>query len=293
METNDLTHDAAILPRVSAKYFITPDLALSVGGGDYQQWLHSLGRSEEVFQPMQFWVPPAAGVGISHMHDFTLGVEKWTSATSFLHAGPYFKKYDRVLTPNLLSDPRVHGDEYVPLTGKSYGVDFLWRELNAGDFSGWLSYSYAFNTRQTADGFSFFPTQDRRHTLNMVGSWHDGPVTFGAHFSYATGTPFTPALASFVRDRYDAVARRWITDSQDQNITAGFNSERLPYYSRIDVSMSHEGHLFGIQASPYVSILNVLNASNPAGYVYSATKQERASIPNLPFAPTAGITFRY
>jgi len=92
---------------------------------------------------------------------------------------------------------------------------------------------------------------------------------------------------------YDPTTGRWVRDPADpQNIPADFNSARVPFYHRIDASVRRNGHLGGASFTPYLSIVNLLNAKNPAGYLYDYTARppERASFPNLPFAPTFGVS---
>ncbi len=104
-------------------------------------------------------------------------------------------------------------------------------------------------------------------------------------------------LGQFLRERYDPVAHRWVVDDAnpiEQNIPGDLNSSRLPWYSRADVSASRSGHLFGTSTSAYVSIMNVFNAHNPAAYLDTFTgRPTRATFPNLPFAPTFGLSIAF
>jgi hypothetical protein len=286
-----------VAPRLSVKYFVNRDLAITAAAGSYRQWIHSLGREEEPIEPLQFWIASDSSAPVSRARDAILGVERWMTPSRLLHVEGFYKRYDDLLIPNSISDPRVHGDEFAVIGGTSYGADLLLRQLDGGPFSGWLSYSYALSSRVTADGHHYFPTQDRRHNLNMVGSWHTGRYTLGARLNAASGLPYTPVLGSFLRSRYDPVTRRWVPDNgvtTDQAISAEFNSARLPWYERLDVSVSRTTHMFGTAFSPYLSIVNVFNAHNPAAYLYSFSgRPDRGSFPNLPFAPTFGFSFVY
>ena len=282
-----------VLPRASLKYFLTPDLAFIAATDRYAQWLHSLGREEELFQPFQFWVSSASAPSVSR--DVIVGVERWLSPSRLFHVEAFHKRYERLLVPNSAHVFDVPGDEFVPESGTSYGADVLLRQLDGGPFSGWLAYTYAVSTRVSADGVRFFPTQDRRHNLNLVGSWRAGPYALGARVHVASGAPYTPVIGAFGRVLYDPLTGRWIRDFADaQNIPSAFNSARVPFYDRIDVSARRNGHLFGASVAPYLSIVNVLNAKNPAGYIYDFTGQpQRMSFPNLPFAPTLGVSIEY
>ncbi|MES2179919.1 MAG: TonB-dependent receptor plug domain-containing protein [Gemmatimonadota bacterium] len=282
-------------PRVSLKYFVTNNLALTAGAGRYTQWVHSLGREEEPLQPLQFWVSSARGSKASAVRDAVVGLERWVTPGRLLHVSAFYKKYDALLVPNSVNDPRVFDDEFLPVRGTSYGLDILLRQFEGGPFSGWMAYSYAMNNRVDAAGHQYAPTQDRRHNLNLVGSWQLDSYTFGARMNLASGFPNTPVLGGFARDFYDPATGKWVIDrNNDQYFTGAKNSARLPWYERVDVSLSRPGRIFGFATRPYLSVVNIFNSQNPAGYVYSVdSRVNRGSFPNLPFVPTLGITIAY
>jgi hypothetical protein len=284
-------------PRVSAKYFLSPRLAITAGAGSYAQWLHSLGREEEPVQPFTYWVGSDANTPVSRARDVTAGIERWITPTRMLHMEAFYKRYQDLLIPNTKDDQLAAGDEFLRSGGTSYGVDFLLRQLGSGPFTGWIGYSYALNTRVTADGAHYFPTQDRRHNLNAVGSWRAGQYTLGARINLASGLPTTPVIGGFARSRYNPATHRWVSTTStptEESIQGPLNSARLPWYERIDVSVNRSGRLFGADVSPYLSVVNVLNSRNPAAYIYSFTGQpKQASFPNLPFIPTFGVSIAY
>ena len=282
-----------VLPRLSLKYFLTSDMAFIAATGRYAQWLHSLGREEELVQPFQFWVSSASAPSVSR--DAVAGVERWLTPRRLLHVEAFYKRYERLLIPNSAHAFDVPGDEFVPERGTSYGADVLLRQLDGGPFSGWVAYTYAVSARVSVDGVRSFPTQDRRHNLNLVGSWRAGAYAFGAHVHLESGAPYTPVIGAFDRVVYDPTQKRWTSDPDDrQNIPGDYNSARVPFYDRIDVSVRRNAHAWGTSFAPYLSIVNLLNARNPAGYIYSYNRQpQRSSFPNLPFAPTFGVSLGY
>jgi hypothetical protein len=284
-----------ISPRLSLKYFVSPTVAFTAGAGRYAQWMHSLGREEEPVQPLQFWIASDSHAPVSTARDATIGLERWVTPRRLFHVEAFYKKYDRLLIPNINNDSRVRGDELSEANGYSYGVDVLLRQLDGGPFSGWVAYSYALSSRVGPDGIRYFPTQDRRHNLNLVGSWKLGSVTLGARGNLASGMPYTPVLGGFRSMRYDPVLHNWAQFATDEEFIPGpTNSKRLPWYTRVDVSVNRRGHLCGLEANPYLSIVNVFNAHNPAAYLFSFSgRPDRSSFPNLPFAPTFGVTFAY
>jgi hypothetical protein len=294
LETVPTANWSGVSPRLSLKYFLSPNAALTAGTGSYSQWMHSLGREEEPVQPLQFWVASDAATPVSHARDATVGLERWVSPRRLFHVETFYKWYDHLLVPNSFNDSRTSGDEFNVTRGTSYGLDVLLRQLDGGRFSGWLAYSYAFSSRVRADGSGYFPSQDRRHNLNLVGSWQLGSYALGARANFASGLPTTPVLGGFRRGRYNPATHAFVAETDEQNIAGPYNSLRLPWYARIDVSAKRSGKLFGARSETYLSILNIMNSHNPAAYIYSFGGQtDRGTFPNLPFAPTFGLSLAY
>jgi hypothetical protein len=283
-------------PRLSAKYALDAATSVSATAGSYAQWLHSLGRQEEVIEPLEYWVAADSAFPVSRAREVTLGVDRWLSPLRLAHVEAFYKEYDHLLIPNPTSDPAVANDEFLTATGTSYGVDVLVRQFTGGPFSGWMSYSYAVSTRVDANGAHYFPAQDRRHNLNLVGSWQLDEYAVGLRVNAASGYPYTPSVGGYSRERYDPVTQQWAVDfsQSSQAIVGARNSERLPWYARIDLGVSRDAHLRGVPVSPYLSVVNVLNAHNPAAYLYDfGGRPTRGSLPNLPFFPTFGLRVVY
>jgi hypothetical protein len=260
--------------------------------------VHSLRREEAPIQPLQLWIASDASLPVSRSRDAIVGLDRWVTPRRLVHVDAFYKRYDNVLVPNPIHAPDVAGDELVPTRGHSYGAELLLRQLDGGTFSGWLAYTYGVSTRVGPDGVRYFPTQDRRHNLNLVGSWRAGKYVLGTRLNLASGLPYTPVRGGYLRERYDPTQDRWVADAgvpMNQNLPGPRNSRRLPFYDRLDVSVTRSGRIRGALVSPYASIMNVFDSSNPSAYVYAFDSAwlERAAFPNLPFAPTVGVTIVY
>src|SRR4029078_1988633 len=92
----------------------------------------------------------------------------------------FYKRYGTLLESNPQEDPGMRGDAFFPVQGNSYGVDVLLRQLETtgGLLSGWISYTYAVAAR-VQDTLRYFPGHDRRHDLNVVGTWRIAKYLFG------------------------------------------------------------------------------------------------------------------
>ena len=294
-------------PRISIKYFLTKDLALIGATGSYAQWLHSLAQDNAPIQPLEFWIASGNGVPVSRSWQSSLGAEAWTSATRQFRVEAFYKRYSNLVEVSAAADSSVGGSPFVALGGTSYGADVLIRQIHDGRFGGWIAYSYAVSDRVTPSGEHFAPGHDRRHELNAVGSWTYGRYRIGARLGLATGTPYTPIVGEFTRERYGPLGNSFAPDgggSATQYLAGPLNSARFPFAHRLDVSITRTGVGERVQVSPYLSIANVYGANNPAMYFYDYSQGKyvggtrvpdpvRLSVGNLPFLPSIGVHIAY
>ena len=63
--------------------------------------------------------------------------------------------------------------------------------------------------------------------------------------------------------------KRWVPEPRARRDIPGDVQQRaLPFYDRVDVSVTRNGHVRGATFAPYLSVVNLLNAHNPAAYIY-------------------------
>src|SRR5688572_13891787 len=74
---------SGVSPRVSAKWFVTPDFAVSAAAGQYAQWLHSLNREDIPVRVFDFWVASDEYIEVSRAQHLVLGAERWLGASRF------------------------------------------------------------------------------------------------------------------------------------------------------------------------------------------------------------------
>ena len=284
-----------VQPRLAVKYFVTPDIAVTGAYGEYAQWAHSLAREDVPVRALDFWAGSDSRAPVSRARHFVLGVERWLPNDRALRVEAFLKLYPRLVEQNPNSDPTVPGDEFLRLRGYSYGADLMLRQFDAGPVSGWLSYSFAFSRRVDHTGRAFFPGQDRRHELNLVASRKGGRFTQAARFNIATGTPYTIITGEYGAIGYDPVRHTLGGSSSSigfpRFLTAGRNTGRLPFASRLDLSATRNGN-GDVRISPFISIMNVYNARNPFAYAYDYGKSPptRVGLPQLPVFPTVGVS---
>jgi hypothetical protein len=292
------THSSTLLPRLSVKYFLNQNLALTAAVGEYAQWIRSMAREDIPLRPVDHWIGSDSLTPMSRARHYVIGMERWVTPSRTFRVEAFYKRYSQLLEPNPFDDPQRADDEFLPVTGWSTGADLLLRQFESGRFGGWIAYTYTLNSRTDANGYRFFPSQDRRHDVNLVGSWRFPRYTVAARFNLATGTPYTRILGEFRRFRYNPFTEGYTSQSnvpELQFLAGPHNGERLPISQRLDISVTHNFVPARLTVTPYLSIMNLYNAHNVFGYAfdYTATPPTRISLPQLPIFPTIGLSMSW
>ena len=285
---------AALSPRVSLKFFATPDLAITAATGRVTQFMHSLAGDG----PMRYfdiWLASDSVTPVATAWHWVAGVERRLPDVGSVRAEGYVKRYDRVLEANWSEDAQVRGDEFFVARGLSYGADLLVRWSSPRPVSGWIAYSYSVSTR-TRDGVRWAPGHDKRHDVDVVGTWQWSKYRVGARVGYATGTPYTAIVGEIARRVYDPSRDTWGTGDPRiyiESLGAARNGARFPATHRVDLDVSREFAVRGASVAPYVSIANAYNAKNVFVYLYnySTDQPTRRAISQFPILPSLGVRF--
>jgi hypothetical protein len=283
---------AALSPRASVKFFLAEDLALTAGVGRVTQTLHSL-TGDGPLRYFDIWLASDSFIPVATAWHYVAGAEKRVHDAGSVRVEGYVKRYDRVLEANASEDPHVRGDEFFSATGLAYGIDMIARWQPRAGAAGWVSYSYGMSTR-TLDGVTWAPGNDRRHDLNVVGTWTMSKYQLGARFGLATGTPYTPIVGGLSRRIYDPSTDQWGTGDPKiwiESIGSSLNSARYPITQRLDLNVSRDFMKRGAKVSPYLSVANAYNAPNVFVYLYkySTDTPTRRAISQFPILPSAGV----
>ena len=282
---------AALSPRLSLKYFVTPEVALSAAAGRVTQTMHSMAGDG----PLRFfevWLSSDQYIPVETAWHYVLGAERRVESSSIRVEG-YIKNYDRVLDAHISEDPSQRGDEFIVATGRAYGADVLARWTPRSGPTGWLAYSYGVAMHEQ-DGIRWAPGNDRRHDLNLVATWQLRRYRLGARFGYATGTPYTPVVGQMLRRLYDPSTGQWdagITTLNLEPLGGAKNSARYPPTQRLDLDVSRDMRYRGSTISPYLSVVNAYNAHNVFVYVYdySTDHPTRHAYTQFPILPSVGV----
>jgi TonB-dependent receptor-like protein/carboxypeptidase family protein len=289
-----------VSPRISAKYFLSRNLAVSAAAGRYAQWLRAVRNEDLPLRIYDLWIASDANVPVSTSTHAVLGVERWFGDSRFVRVEGYGKRYEHLSEPTSTIDPRIRPSLLRYFQGQSYGVDLYIRQLERNGFGGWISYGYGVTTRER-DGIEYFPAHDRRHNANVVVSYTPAERwSLAAHVAVASGTPYTGWAGTMNRWRYDPTSHTWFLGpiSDDDNVVRGpRNGERYPLYARVDISAEHRFSIGRAAVRPYVSVVNLLNTKNVLLYMLDtdteAARPQVTGISQFPFLPSFGLRVEF
>lgn len=257
--TNELYEE----PRLSVSYNITEKLKLTGATGRYYQFANRVIREDILAGSRDFWIlSDGNSVKVSHADHLIVGVS-YETRTKLFSVEAYQKNYTNLseYTLRFQSDFRsgtTYNENFYTGVGYAHGVEFLVQQ-KTGRLKGWASYTLA-QVRNKFDvyGDSYYPgAQDVRHEFKLVSLYNVKRWDFSATYIYATGRPYTAPLGGYQLTLIDATTRDYVAVGPK-------NTERLPYYERVDAAITFE-----LQNKDHedignlgVSVFNVLNRKN-------------------------------
>lgn len=282
----------ALSPRLSAKVFATPVLAFTAAAGRVTQFTHSLA-GDGPLRYFDIWLASDSAIPVASAWHYVVGAQRRVRQSGWLQLEAFAKRYDRVLEANWSEDPQVHGDEFLPAAGLSYGMDLLARWQPATGLAGWVAYSYALSSRSRGDA-RWAPGHDRRHDVDVVATWRLARYRLGARFGFATGTPYTPIVGEVARRVYDPSRDAWGSGDAPvlrESLGGARHGARFPATHRLDLDASREFVSRGVTIAPYASVANAYNARNVFVYLYDYSRDgpTRRAISQFPVLPSVGV----
>ncbi|MCA9736916.1 MAG: TonB-dependent receptor [Gemmatimonadetes bacterium] len=297
-------------PRVAVKrFFLGRDWAAKASVGRYTQFLHSI-RDEELPLGLDVWVLSGERAPVVTSEQVQFGVEGYPMEDWFVSVEAYGRDFDGVITTNLAEDPNDDLDDFLPGTGRSYGVDLFVRKSGEG-ITGWLALSWLRATRTFPDFNSgldpaplleYAPIFDRRLDADLVLTLPlPRGIEGGLRWNLGTGLPYTRPLGGFAyySPQLTLDGRlQWPPDGGlgDYGVILGpRNGDRYPAYHRLDVSFRKTFVKPWGRVTPHLDILNVYNRKNVLFYFYeydSATPT-RSGVSMFPVLPTFGVEINF
>jgi hypothetical protein len=312
-------------PRFSVKYRLTDNSNLKFSTGIVHQYANRIPRLFFV----SIWTCADEYVKGSASNHFILSYQQAFSNNIEIELEAYYKDFKNVYSynPTFFADllPDDYDENNFPIfrnskglfnrgDGDSFGIELLARK-EVGAITGWVSYSFS-KTRYTVDnvnkGNSYPPRHDRTHSVNIVANvdldnvWneiHNRPFVnpdkrwnLGINFTFFSGQPITLPSSIYLSNS----APDWDINKNSLAIyPSSIDAYRLPYYSRLDLSLTYEIQYDGWSLSPYLQIFNVLNRKNVWFVQYeneiknNRITQKVDNVNMFPILPSIGITAKF
>lgn len=310
----------SVEPRFGMKYNATEKFRLKFSGGRYTQNFTSASSDRDVVNLFNGLLSAPTNVqetfiiqsgkeknpenGLQISYHAILGTEIDLTKNLTVNIEGYFKYFPQLsnINVNKLYDDvsefsavdDVYKKDFLIESGKSYGIDLLVKYSKDRLFL-WGVYSLGKSTRW--DGFvEYFPVFDRRHNLNIVGSYAFGKkknLELNVRWNLGSGLPFTPTNGYYQPENFNNGATTNITTSNSSNIgilLGQFNSQRLPYYHRLDITVKKQ-HTFENKTELEITV-GVTNSYNRKNIFY-VNRVTNKTIYQFPLLPSMGVSYRF
>jgi outer membrane receptor protein involved in Fe transport len=269
-------HQAALAPRLSVRYELSPRWAVKGALGLYYQ-PPDVEQINPVFGNPRLKAERA-------IHAAVGGEWRPLPGMSFDVTG-FYKRLSNLVSPTDATQV-VNGAE-VPVNydnggrGRVIGLEVVARrELGAG-FVGWIAYTLSRSERLDSGQtdwrlFDF----DQTHILAAVAAY-DLPRHWriASRFRYVSGNPQTPVVGSVFNS---------VTDEYDP-VFGAVNSARQPAFVQLDVRLDKQWVFDRWLLDAYVDLQNATNHTNPEGLAYNYDFTQSKVSQGLPILPFIGL----
>lgn len=250
-------------PRISFNYKVTDDFSFRGGYNRMSQNVMQLSTSNAAL-PNDIWIFSNRYIPVQIVDQYSLGIFTKIKDNAYDMSLEVFSKDFKNLMvlqefPDVILNESIE-TELIPAKGRSYGIEFL-AEKNKGKWLGSIAYTYSRSLRQTVSdlqsinsGNEFPANFDIPHQLNVVATYKMLPVvSLNMAYTYKSGRPTTVPVSSILQSGIVVP------------IYAGRNQERIPYYSRLDVSLTldmRKAKKNGFRSSFNLGLYNILGRRN-------------------------------
>ena len=265
---------------VSAKWIITPHLALEATYDRMVQYYHTL-EGLPVGWSLDMVVPSGNILAPEYARQGNVGLSGRFGPHSFSLGGFYkqmenlvYYKYSQTLFSGALAEWENNVETG---NGRSYGIEALY-EFYEQDWYARVSYTLSKTTRQDFpsfyDGHPFHARFDRRHVLNATAQWRGLTATLilqsGHWENGAAETYELPYLAysSWTADYY-----------------AGVNNYHMPTVFRLDLGWQKSFRTGRLEHTLNLGVCNVTNHFNPFMLYFDTATESWKEIALLPILP--------
>jgi hypothetical protein len=272
-------------PRMNVVYSVLPTLNVKAAWGIYQQQLVTISDEDEVFALFEPWMITPDYLRVSSAIHYIGGLDYYLTADFEIDAEGYYKAMHNLA---LVNDELIYPDDkqLVNANGESHGAEIAMNYKTEQIFAQ-MSYSYSWTTR-TLRGIEYHPRYDSRNAVKFfvnsdLGNNWNASVTW----SYNSGMPFTQIIGYYNKFNSSDILTSTspLTDYSYFPILADRNAAQLPDYHRLDMSVSKRIHVWSMDVTIDVNLINVYDRKN--FFYFDAKTGERVNM--LPFFPSVDV----
>ena len=301
-------------PRLAMKYIINPRIRFKASGGYYSQNLMSAVSDKDVVNLFYGFLSGPDDVpqtfngktvknALQKARHAVAGFEIDVNDHSDINIEGFIKHFDQITNVNrdkIFDDNDINAGrpanqriDYIVENGNASGFDVTYKYDNKNLYL-WAVYSYVNVWR--SDGIRrYLPHFDRRHTVNLVGSYKFGKKIkqdINARWTLGSGFPFTQTQGFF---EYLPFTDGVTSDYAHANgklgiIYADLNLGRLPWFHRLDISYQMNIKFKNKDEFHFTAgITNVYNREN----IFYFDRVNYVRVNQLPFLPSMGVTYQF
>jgi hypothetical protein len=244
---------APLEPRLALKYNITKKIRLKLAGGLYSQNFVAITSDRDVVNlfygfmsgPTESQIPSTfqgkdSKNTLQKSQHIVLGLELDLLKYTNINIEGFFKNFSQITSVNRYK--QFAGDhDFLWEKGIAYG-GYITLKFELKNFYIWAVYSLGW-VKRTDEEQTYFPHFDRRHNINILGSYQWGKKRKSwqadVRWNFGTGFPFTQTLAFLPNLGYGLISdNHWITANEELYVKLSeLNRGRLPAYHRLDLSL--------------------------------------------------------
>jgi len=290
-------------PRLGIKYLVSDVLRLKLATGLYSQNIMSTVSDRDVVNLFYGFLSSPNDLPLDENGEeyksqiqlarhFILGGEYDINLKMDLQIEGYIKDFTQLTNINR-SMTSNYDNEYVVERGLARGVDFLLKYKSKKLYI-WTVYSLGMVKRTEGEN-EYFPHFDRRHNVNLVSSYKFGNKDSwkaDARWNLGSGFPFTQTQGFYENLTFsDGINTVYTSTNGNLGIVyADLNEGRLPYYHRLDISLSKRIEFSKTTILEMtISVTNAYNREN----IFYFDRIEHERVNQLPLLPSGGISLRF
>lgn len=308
-----------IEPRLGFKWNVTDNTRFKLAAGRYSQNLVAANSDRDVVNLFYGFLAAPDDLPstlttrdgevreindpIQRANHYVAGIEQDITNEITVNFEVYLKDFRQVTnlnrnklfndTPEFADKPDELKKDFIVETGEAYGADLQLKYEKNNTYI-WAVYSYTYVDR--FDGTQVYnPVWDRRHNVNLVLSQAFGKFDaykFNIRWNYGSGFPFTQTQGFYGSVPFNGdINYDLVHGNSELAILFGdINAGRLPDYHRLDIGFTRTWRFSDTsQLEVDLSVTNVYDRENI--FYFDRVRYQR--VDQLPFLPSAGISFRF